>query len=63
MQEKLRSPKEIKRLTKDLPLLPKFTHALVQEHLGVESDDTSKHTKLGYHLFSDRYVNRVEVKP
>ena len=37
---------------------------MLQEHLGVESDnDASKHKKLGYRLFKDKYVNRVQVKP
>jgi hypothetical protein len=55
---------EIQRCTKDQKSLPKFSHALLQKRLGVECDnDASKHKKLGYRIFKDRYVNNVLVKP
>ena len=54
---------EMKRWTKDLRSLPKFSHALLRQHLGVEGEnDASRHKKLGYRSFKDRYVNSVEVK-
>ena len=54
-------PLQDMRWSKDLHLLPKLTHALLQEHLGIESNnDACKHKKLGYRLFKDKYVNRVQ---
>ena len=57
----------VKRWTKDLKLLPPFTHELLQRHVGAGTSDhdnnAHRHKKLGYRLFKDRYVNNVEVKP
>ena len=60
---------ECNNWTKDLKLLPNFTQQLLEKHLitSKSTDDMAsgahKHKKLGYRLFKDKYVTKVQVKP
>jgi hypothetical protein len=59
----------INQWTKDLKLLPPFTQQLLEKHLisDIHKDNSVpgafKHKKLGYGLFKERYVTKVQVKP
>ena len=55
---------EPKRWTKDLNGLPTFTYEILTKHLSKENSGacSQKHKKLGYQMFKDKYVRKVEVK-
>jgi hypothetical protein len=53
--------------TRDLKLLPPFTHNTLQKHLGLECRQkppgTKKDEKLGYRLLKEGYISNVQEKP
>ena len=59
----------INQWTRDLKLLPPFTQQLLEKHLisDIHKDNSVpgafKHKELGYGLFKERYVTKVQVKP
>ena len=55
---------ELQRWTKDLNGLPTFTYELLTKHLSIENAavGSQKHKKLGYQMFKDKYIGKVEVK-
>ena len=55
---------ELQRWTKDLNSLPTFTYQLLTKLLSMENAGvgSQKHKKLGYQMFKDKYIGKVEVK-
>ena len=55
---------ELERWAKDLNGLSAFTCELLTKHLSMENAGvgSQEHKKLGYQMFKDKYIGKVEVK-
>ena len=63
----LRADNEIRNLqrwTRGLNGLPTLAYETLAKHLSMENSGagSQKHKKLGYQMFKDKYVGKVEVK-